>query len=395
MAAPDQPESRPLNNQSLFMASSKLKIAAVGTAAVVVAAGVVFLGFKAVHWIRLANAPDIQGAWAGKFSAGQTKMPLMYKFSRVKGAYQAVGVDIYQGVREIPVSKLVYDYPKIHIEQKVNGFTFDGTLNPKTMEMSGRWKQGKGSGPFVLKLSDLADAFPEPMAESEYTPRSDSALQGYWTGTLKPDNRTIRVAIKIADRGDGTFRVAGDSPDQGAKDVEATAVTWHTPTVRIEFGGIGGYFEGTVDASARVITGKWMSGGKPLPLVLERAKPGSVAGLDPASEAQKDYSHAGPNDLPGHWQGTLEVKKPNVKLRLLLNVAKLPDGKFSATMVSVDQGSGEIPASLVEYDAPDTHLEWSGIGGSFRGKLENGKITGIWQQNKSELPLVFERVPAS
>jgi hypothetical protein len=207
------------------MASSKLKTAGAVTAVVIVVIGVVFLGFKSVHWIRMANAPDIQGSWAGNFKAGQTKMPLMYKISRVNGAYHAVEVDIYQGVRESPVNKLVYDFPKIYIEQKAIGFTFDGTLNPKTMEMSGRWNQGKGSGPFVMKLNDLADSFPEPMAESDYTPRNDSVLQGYWTGTLKPENRTIRVALKIADRGDGTFRVSGDSPDQGATDVEATAVT--------------------------------------------------------------------------------------------------------------------------------------------------------------------------
>jgi len=377
------------------MTSSKLKTVAVGTAVVVLALGVVFLGIKTVHWMRVANAPDIQGAWAGNFKAGQTKMPLMYKISRVKGAYQAVEVDIYQGVRESPVSKLVYDYPVIHIEQKAIGFTYDATLNPKTMEMSGTWKQGKASGPFAMKLNALPETFPGPMAESDYAPRNDSVLQGYWTGTLQPDNRTIRVALKIAEQADGTLRVAGDSPDQGAKDVEATAVSWHSPTVKIEFGGIGGYFEGTVDDSDRVIAGKWMGGGKPFPLTLERAKPGSVAGSDPALEAQKDYSHIGPNDLPGHWQGTLEVKKAGVKLRLALNVAKMPDDKFSATMISLDQGGGEIPASLVEYTSPEVHLEWSGIGGSFHGKLENGKITGIWRQNGSELPLVFERVPAS
>jgi len=319
----------------------------------------------------------------------------MYKISKVNGAYRAVEVDIYQGVREAPVQKVVYDYPSVHIEQPAIGFSYHATLNPKTMEMSGTWKQGKVSGPFSMKLNALPDAFPEPMAESDYAPRSDSALQGYWTGTLRPENRTIRVALKITDRGDGTFRVAGDSPDQGAKDVEATGVTWHRPTVRIEFGGIGGYFEGTVDDGDQVITGKWKGGGMPLPLTLERATPGSLAGSDGASEAQKDYSHTSSNDLPGHWHGTLEVKKAGIKLRLALNVAKMPDGKFSATMISLDQGGGEIPASLVEYDSPAVRLEWGGIGGSFQGKLENGKITGIWRQNGSELPLVFERDPAS
>jgi hypothetical protein len=208
---------------------------------------------------------------------------------------------------------------------------------------------------------------------------------------LKPENRTIRVALKIADRGDGTFRVAGDSPDQGATDVEATAVTWHTPTVRIEFGGIGGYYEGTVDDSDRVMTGNWMGGDKPLPLILERARPETALTPDPAIEAQKDYSHVGPNDLPGHWQGTLDVKQTGVKLRLALNIAKMPDGEFSCTMISLDQGGGEIPASVIEYHPPNLQLEWSGIGGSFHGKLENGKISGAWRQGGGALPLVFER----
>ena len=373
------------------MASSKSKIAAVGAAAAVLAIGVGFLGFKAVHRVRAANAPDIQGAWAGNFEAGQTKMPLRYKISRANGSYHAVETDIYQGVREAPVSKLVYDYPSIHIEQKALGFTYDATLDPKTMEMSGTWKQGKGSGPFTMKLNALPDAFPEPMAESDYTPRNDSDLQGYWKGTLKPGNQTIRVALKIADRADGTFRVAGDSPDQGAKDVEATAVSYHRPAVKVEFGGIGGYYEGTLDDSGRFITGNWMGGDKPLPLTLERARAETALTADSAIEAQKDYSHIGPNDLPGHWQGTLDVKQTGVKLRLALNIAKLPDGQFSCTMISLDQGGGEIPASAIEYNPPNLHLEWSGIGGSFHGKFENGKISGAWRQGGGALPLVFER----
>jgi hypothetical protein len=373
------------------MASSKLKIAAVGTGAVILAIGVAFLGFKTVHWVRAANAPDIQGAWAGNFEFKETKMPLMYKISKVNGSYHAVEANPYQGTREIPVSRLVYDYPSVRIEQPAIGFTYEATLNPKTMEMSGNWKQGKGSGPFTMKLNALPGEFPEPMAESDYTPRKDSDLQGYWKGTLKAGNTPLRVILKIAERADGTFRVAGDSPDQGAKDIEATAITYHRPTVKVEFGGIGGYYEGTLDDSDRVITGNWMQGDKPLPLTLERAKPETVAAIDPAIEAQKDYSYTGPNDLPGHWQGTLNVKQEGVKLRLAVNIAKMPDGKFSASMISLDQGGGEIPASMIQYVPPNVRLEWGAINGSFNGKLENGKLTGAWRQGGGALPLVLER----
>jgi hypothetical protein len=373
------------------MASSKLKIAAVGTGAVMLAIGVGFLGVKTIHWVRAAHAPDIQGAWAGNFASGETKMPLMYKISKENGSYHAVEVNIYQGAREMPVSRLVYDYPSVRIEQKAIGFTYDATLNPKTMEMSGTWKQGKGSGPFTMKLNALSDKFPEPLADSDYTPRKDSDVQGYWKGTLKVEKTTLRVDLKIAERADGTFRVAGDSPDQGGSDIEATTVTYHRPTLKVEFGGIMGSYEGTVDESDRVIAGNFVSNGHTLPLTLERAKPDSAAAPDPAIEAQKDYSYTGPNDLPGHWQGTLDVKQAGIKLRLAVNIAKMPDGKFSTSMISLDQGGSEIPANTVQYFPPNLHLEWSAIGASFHGKLENGKITGAWRQGGGALPLVLER----
>ncbi|MFZ1073377.1 MAG: hypothetical protein WAO21_08060 [Verrucomicrobiia bacterium] len=373
------------------MASSKLKIAVVGTVAVILAAGVVLLGSKAVHAVKAANAPDIQGAWAGIFEAGQQKWPIMYKISGSKGSYNAVEVNIYQGVKELPVSTFVYDYPSVRIEQKAIGFTYEATLNPKTMEMSGTWKQGKGSGPFTMKLNALADKFPEPMAESDYTPRKDSDVQGYWKGTLKVENTTLQVDLKIAERTDGTFRVTGDSPDQGGNDIEATAATYHRPTLKVEFGGIMGSYEGTVDESDRVIAGNLVSNGHTLPLTLERAKPETASALDAATEAQKDYSYTGPNDLPGHWQGTLEVKQAGVKLRLAVNIARLPDGKLSCSMISLDQGGGEIPASNVEYVPPNVHMEWPAIGGSYNGKLENGKIAGVWRQGGGALPLVLER----
>ena len=367
-----------------------MKTAAVAGAIVLLTAGTGVVAVKTVHAVRSAGAPDIQGAWAGIFESGQQKWPMMYKISKENGSYHAVEVNIYQGAREMPVSRLVYDYPSVRIEQKAIGFTYEATLNPKTMEMSGTWKQGKGSGPFAMKLNALPDAFPEPMAESDYAPRKDSDVQGYWKGTLKVEKTTLRVDLKIAERADGTLRVTGDSPDQGGSDIEATAVTYHRPTLKVEFGGIMGSYEGTVDESDRVIAGNFVSNGHTLPLTLERGKP-EAAAFDPASEAQKDYSYTGPNDLPGHWQGTLDVKQAGVKLRLAVNIAKMPDGKFSASMISLDREGTEIPASTIQYVPPNVHLEWNAIDTSYNGKLENGKLTGAWRQGGGAIPLILER----
>ena len=381
-----------------LMAWTKKKTAAVACAVILLTAGTGIVAVKIVPGVWSAGVPDIQGAWAGKFDFAGTRMPLMYKITRENGSYHAVVVDIYQGVREAPVSKLVYHYPSIRIEQQAIGCTYEATLNRKTMEMSGIWKQRDVSVPFTMKLNALPDAFPEPMTESDYAPRKDSDLQGYWKGTSKAGNTPLRVAVRIAERADGTFRVAADIPDQGHFghiNVEATSVTYHPPAVKMEFSGIGTVFEGTVDGTDRAIAGNLILGGKPTPLTVERAKPEiALVSDDPAIEVQKDYSHGSPNDLPGHWQGTLDTKPAGVKYRLAVNIAKLPDGTFSCSMINLDREGTEIPASTIQYVPPNVHLEWSAIDASFNGKLENGKLTGAWRQGREAVPLVLERTEA-
>jgi len=227
------------------------------------------------------------------------------------------------------------------------------------------------------------------MAESDYASRKDSDLQGYWLGTVKGGNISLRLALKISERADGTFRAVFNSLDQGGADIEGTAVAYQAPTVKVEFGGIGIVFVCKLDGTDRELTGNLLQAGTSMPLTLERARPETASLPDAAIETQKDYSYTSPNDLPGHWKGVLDFK--GLKLRLALNIARQPDGKFSCTMISLDQGGGAIPASTVQYAPPNVRLEWPTIGGSFNAKLENGKISGTWRQGGQTLPLVFER----
>jgi hypothetical protein len=46
---------------------------------------------------------------------------------------------------------------------------------------------------------------------------------------------------------------------------------------------------------------------------------------------------------------------------------------------------------MIQYVPPNVRLEWPTIGGSFNGKLENGKLSGVWRQGGGALPLVLER----
>ena len=286
------------------MTWTKTKTAAVAGAVILLAAGI---GIVAVKTVRSANAPDIQGAWAGimEIKEIKAKSPVQYKITRANGSYHAVGVNPYRGAMEIPLDKVIYHFPSVHMERLAVGFIYDATLNPKTMEMSGTWKVGKISGPLTLKLNALPDAFPEPLAESDYAPRKDSDVQGYWQGTLKAGNTPLRVALKIAERTNGIFRAVFNSLDQGGLDIEATAVTYQAPTVKAEFGGIGGAFEGKVDSSDRVITGNWTQGSATLPLTLERAQCSSRGGEGSGHrDAERLFPHR-PERFAGALAGNL------------------------------------------------------------------------------------------
>ena len=105
------------------------------------------------------------------------------------------------------------------------------------------------------------------------------------------------------------------------------------------------------------------------------------------------FSAPGASDVTGNWKGTLDVGQ--VKLHLLFKITKSADGSLSAKMDSLDQGAKGIPANAVRFTAPNAHLEWQTIAGTFDGKVENGKLSGIWKQGGAEFPLVFERSTAN
>jgi hypothetical protein len=162
-------------------------------------------------------------------------------------------------------------------------------------------------------------------------------------------------------------------------------VSYDPPNVKLPVMTGSGMFEGRVNGNNTEISGDWIEDGQHFPMTFKRAD----WQAEQAWEAQKDYSHASQNDLPGHWKGTVNANRS--KFQLALDVAKLPDGTYSCSLISPDLGGTEIPASTTQYFPPNLRLEWNAIGVSFNGKLENGKLSGVWRQSGEAFPLVFER----
>ena len=99
--------------------------------------------------------------------------------------------------------------------------------------------------------------------------------------------------------------------------------------------------------------------------------------------------HAAPKGPEGIWLGTLDAGK--VKLRVAFHVAKKPDGSFSATFDSLDQGAKGLPVEKASYVAPTLRLEMTRVGAIFEGKLDGDKLSGTFTQGQP-MPLALARV---
>ncbi len=148
---------------------------------------------------------------------------------------------------------------------------------------------------------------------------------------------------------------------------------------------ISGVFEGSLDGRGDQMTGTWTQLSAKYPLTFQLVKENTQT----AADAQKDYGQGASYEVEGHWKGALNVKQ--VVLHIVFHIASMPDGSYSATMDSPDQGASGIPATTVQFTYPNIRMEWNGFGGVFTGKLENGKLSGTWHRGNVALPLQLER----
>jgi hypothetical protein len=98
-------------------------------------------------------------------------------------------------------------------------------------------------------------------------------------------------------------------------------------------------------------------------------------------------------DLVGKWDGTVEFGK--FKFKLVLNVAKKPDGRLNVTIDNPDQGQKGMPINALLFNNPDVRLEIDQFGTSYLGKLSSdlNQIDGAFEEGPGGRPIavVFKR----
>ena len=258
------------------MAWTKMKTAAVAGAALLLATGTTMLTVKAVHAIRAASPPDIQGSWEGVaeilgtsgVSQGEkARSRVVFQFFKTNGAYTATGVFIDTAPDPFQVTKFIYDYPSVRFAVGRN-FTFEGKLRGGATEIAATQRRENLSATMLLKRTVLPDAAPVPLTKGEYAPRTGSDLQGTWRGNL--GKRPVRLAIKIAEPSPGTFRAELDNLSSSWIGQPVT-VTYNPPEVKLEVASGAGTFQGEVRNGSTEMVGNWIQGGGQAPVIFKRA----------------------------------------------------------------------------------------------------------------------------
>jgi len=129
------------------------------------------------------------------------------------------------------------------------------------------------------KLSDQVPAslfqpMLQPLNAAEYAPRTDSDLQGTWSGTIRPwywPFVSRRGTLDIAERAPGIFCAELNVPAEKI-DKLPIAVIYHPPGVELVIKSGGGMFKGRINAAHTKMTGQLIQGKRSIGVTLRRAQ---------------------------------------------------------------------------------------------------------------------------
>ena len=203
-------------------------------------------------------------------------------------------------------------------------------------------------------------------------------IDGRWEGPVELGNgMKITAVFRATTKGDVTT-VVFDSPEQGAKDIPATAkrtgdtITFEIPSAMV-------VYTAKLSADGKTLTGDLAQGGGSVPVTMVQ-KPAS------ANAAITTPAVAG---IDGQWEGSLDT--PAGELGVIFR-ASTAGGKTTTLMDVPAQKASGIP-TLAKRDGQKVTLEVPGVGGSFSGTLSaDGKsIAGFWDQMGQSLGLTLAK----
>lgn len=213
-------------------------------------------------------------------------------------------------------------------------------------------------------------------------PLVQATANGHWEGAIQIPGQELQVAVDLKGEGkkwEGAIAI----PAQGLKGFPLSDIAVEGDAVSFTMKGVPGLpaFKGTLSKDGKTIAGDFTQGGGTIPFSLTRT---GDAKFEPAPK-----STAIDAGLAGTWQGPLDVQ--GKILRLEARISRQADGTGTGTLVSLDQGSAEIPIAAVVQSGTKVKLLVPMISGTFDGELKGDQLSGTWSQASNSWPLVLTR----
>lgn len=210
-----------------------------------------------------------------------------------------------------------------------------------------------------------------------------SKATGHWQGTIQMPERELGITVDLDRNSKGAWIGSMSVVGSTSVDVPLSNITVEDTAVRFTADlPAHASFDGHLSTDASSLSGKASNADGSVEFQLTRNGEANVKVPPPSSPLSKDFE--------GTWEGSLEVG--GKALRIVLKLLPAADGTATATLISVDRGNKEVPATTVTIKDKQLQLEARAVSGTYRGTLgASGDIAGDWAQGANRLPLTFKR----
>jgi uncharacterized protein len=280
-----------------------------------------------------AKPSDIDGTWSGTLDTGTIKLRIVFHISNTEDGLVATMDSLDQNLKGMPMTGVTRDGASLKIEAKQISGSFSGKIATDLSAIDGKWSQGGGEVPLVLKRA-------KDQAEIEHKPVAPSDIDGAWMGRLDIGTLRLRVVFRITNTQDGLTATL-DSPDQGMHGLPGTAVSRDGSLLKIETNQIDGTFTGKIASDLASIDGTWTQHGSSNPLVLKPLKDESEVEVKRPQNPVRPY--------PYHEEEvSYDNKMENVTLAATLTIPK-GKGPFPAVLLITGSGPQDRDESLLGH----------------------------------------------
>ena len=162
-----------------------------------------------------AKPSDIDGAWMGTLDTGALKLRVVFHILNTEDGLTATMDSLDQGMKGLPTTTVTRDGSSLKIEAKNIGGVFEGKIAPDLSSIDGKWSQGGGTMPLVLKpAKDQAELeLKRPQNPVKPYPYRDEDV----TYDNKIQNVTLAATLTIP-QGKGPFPAVVLITGSGAQD---------------------------------------------------------------------------------------------------------------------------------------------------------------------------------